>query len=76
MVNRKGKPRKKKSLKKKIIGKGIIKITRPYINKENKLMLGEGKKKYKKQKGKGIATILSAVAPYALIYLVKFLHKK
>ena len=34
-------------------------------------MLGEGKKKYKKQKGKGIATILSAVAPYAVNLLSK-----
>ena len=57
---------KKKSYKKKILGKGIKKITRPYINKENKLMLGEGKKKYKKQKGKGIGTVLSTIAPYAL----------
>ena len=65
MIKRRGKP-KKKSYKKKIIGKGIKKITRPYINKENKLMLGEGKKKYKKQKGKGIGKVLSTIAPYAL----------
>ena len=29
-------------------------------------MLGEGKKKYKKQKGKGIGKVLSTIAPYAL----------
>ena len=29
-------------------------------------MLGEGKKKYKKQKSKGIGTVLSTIAPYAL----------
>ena len=72
MVNRKRKTRiGKKSYKKKITGKGIKKISRPYINKENKLMLGEGKKKYKKQKGRGIPAILSAVAPFAVNFLSK-----
>ena len=35
--------RKKKTYKRKKYGSGI-KVTRPYINKRNRVMLGEGKK--------------------------------
>ena len=43
--------RKKKTYKRKKYGRGI-KVTRPYINKRNRLMLGEGKRKsIKKQRG-------------------------
>ena len=59
-----------KVYKKKITGKGIKKITRPYINKENKLMLGEGKK-YKKQKGGALLSVASALAPFAVNLISK-----
>ena len=40
--------RKKKTYKRKKYGSGI-KVTRPYINKRNRVMLGEGKKTKKKK---------------------------
>lgn len=43
----------KKKLKKRKFGTGI-KVTRPYINKRNRLMLGEGKRKKKKRKNKEV----------------------
>ena len=41
--------RKKKTYKSKKYGRGI-KVTRPYINKRNRLMLGEGKENQLKNK--------------------------
>ena len=41
--------RKKKTYKRKKYGSGI-KVARPYINKRNRLMLGEGKRKTGKKK--------------------------
>ena len=50
--------RRRKRRKIKIKGSGI---TRPYINKRNRLMLGKGK-----QKGGFIAPIVAAAAPALL----------
>ena len=52
------KKRRKRRRKRKIIGSGI---TRPYINKRNRLMLGKGK-----QKGGFIGPIVAAAAPALL----------
>ena len=42
-------------------------ITRPYVNKRNRLMLGSGKrKKIGKQKGGFLPALMTAVAPTAL----------
>ena len=63
--------RKKKTYKRKKYGSGI-KVARPYINKRNRLMLGEGKRKtgkkktVKKQTGGFIAPIAAALAPTAI----------
>ena len=51
--------RKKKTYKRKKYGSGI-KVTRPYINKKNCLMLGEGKNK--KTKGWIFCTNCSSVS--------------
>ena len=47
-MKRKTKMKKKKTYERKKYGRGI-KVTRPYINKRNRLMLGEGKKKQVKK---------------------------
>ena len=49
-------------------GKATNKITQPYVNKRNRSMFGEGRKKqhYKKQKGGAIASIFAALAPLAV----------
>ena len=52
------KKRRKRRRKRKIIGSGI---TRPYINKRNRLMLGKGK-----QTGGFIGPIVAAAAPALL----------
>ena len=47
-------------------------ITRPYVNKRNRLMLGSGKrKKIGKQKGGFLPALLTAVAPTALELISK-----
>ena len=51
--------RRRVKRRKKIKGRGI---TRPYINKRNRLMLGKGKK----QKGSFIAPLVAAAAPAIL----------
>ena len=54
--------RKKKTYKRKKYGRGI-KVTRPYINKRNRFMLGEGKRKpVKKQRGGFFGPIAAALA--------------
>ena len=58
--------KRKRKVYKKTYGKGI-KVARPYINKRNRLMLGEGKKKtVKKQRGGFLAPIAAALAPTAI----------
>ena len=54
-------------------GRGMtVSISRPYVNKRNRLMLGEEKRRRRKtktvskQKGSFIAPILSALAPTAI----------
>ena len=60
------KRKRKRKVYKKTCGKGI-KVARPYINKRNRLMLGEGKKKtVKKQRGAFLAPIAAALAPTAI----------
>ena len=60
------KRKRKRKVYKKTYGKGI-KVARPYINKRNRLMLGEGKKKtVKKQRGGFLAPIAAALAPTAI----------
>ena len=63
----------RKRRKRTYFGRGMtVSISRPYVNKRNRLMLGEGKKKRRKrktvskQKGSFIALILSALAPTAI----------
>ena len=47
-------------------------ITRPYVNKRNRLMLGSGKrKKIGKQKGGFLPALMTAVAPTALELISK-----
>ena len=43
-------------------------ISRPYVNKRNSLILGEGKK-IKKQRGGFIAPIAAALAPVAIHFV-------
>ena len=58
--------KRKRKVHKKTYGKGI-KVARPYINKRNRLMLGEGKKKtVKKQRGGFLAPIATALGPTAI----------
>ena len=49
-------------------------ITRPYVNKRNRLMLGSGKrKKIGKQKGGFLPALMAAVAPTALELISKII---
>ena len=54
--------RRKKKRRRTITGGNI---SRPYVNKRNRLILGEGKK-IKKQRGGFIAPIGTALAPVAI----------
>ena len=66
--------RKKKTYKSKKYGRGI-KVTRPYINKRNRLMLGEGKRKsVKKQRGGFIGPLAAAIAPVAVNLISKIIR--
>ena len=66
----------RKRRKRTYLGRGMtVSVSRPYVNKRNRLMLGEGKRKRRrktvsKQKGGFIALIVAALAPTA-INLVK-----
>ena len=53
--------KRKRKVYKKTYGKGI-KVAQTYINKRDCLMLGEGKKKVKKQRGGFLAPIAAALA--------------
>ena len=65
------KRKRKRKVYKKTYGKGI-KVARPYINKRNRLMLGEGKKKtVKKQRGGFLAPIAAALALTAIELISK-----
>ena len=66
--------RRRKTTKKYIYGRGV---TRPYVNKRIRLMLGSGKvKKNGKQKGGFIPlSFLSAVAPTAINLIGEVLGK-
>ena len=65
----------KRKVYRKTYGKGI-KVAQPYINKRNRLMLGEGRKKtVKKQKGGFIAPIVTALAGPAVELLSSFLKR-
>ena len=46
-------------------GRGSGKVSQPYVNKRNRLILGEGKR-IKKQRGGFIAPIAAALAPAAI----------
>ena len=46
-------------------GSGSGKVSRPYVNKRNRLILGEGKR-IKKQRGSFIAQVVAALAGPAL----------
>ena len=66
--------KKKKTYKRRKYGKGI-KVTRPYINKRNRLMLGEGKiKSIKRQKGGFIGPLAAAFAPVAANLISKIIR--
>ena len=64
-----------------IFGKGSksTSVSRPYVNKRNRLMLGEGKRKRKKrgrktvgtQKGGFLAPVATALAPIAVNLISK-----
>ena len=55
-----------------------VSVSRPYINKRNRLMLGEGKKKKKeknsKQKGCFFGPIVSALAPTTIDLVSKLIR--
>ena len=58
-----------------------VSISRPYINKKNRLILGEGKRKKRKktvnkQKGGFIALIVTALAPTAIDLVKKLIRQK
>ena len=68
--------REKKTYKRKKYGRGI-KITWPYINKRNCLMLGEGKRKsIKKQRGGFSGPIAAALAGPAIELVGSILRKR
>ena len=56
---------------------GSGRITRPYVNKRNRLMLGSGKrKKIGKQRGGFSPALLTVVAPTALELISKIVKWK
>ena len=55
--------RKRRAYKIKRIRGGNIKVSRPYVNKRNRLMLREG---IRKQRGGFLAPIAAALAPTAI----------
>ena len=69
----------RKRRKRTYFGRGTtVSASRPYVNKRNRLMLGEGKKKKKeknsKQKGGFIGLIVSALAPTAIDLVTKLIR--
>ena len=70
--------RVRKGRKRTYFGRGTtVSVWRPYVNKRNRLMLGEGRKKRRrrktvsKQKGGFIGSIVSALAPTAIDLVTK-----
>ena len=56
-----------------------VSVSRPYVNKRNRLMIGEGKKRRRrktvsKQKGGFIGSIVSALAPTAIDLVTKLIR--
>ena len=65
---------KKRKSRAKLYGRGV---SRPYVNKRNRLMLGSGKrKKIGKQRGGFLPALLTAVAPTALELISKIVKWK
>ena len=64
---------KRKTYKIKRIRGGNIKVSRPYISKRNRLLLGEG---IKKQRGRFIAPIVTALAPTAIELVLKLIGSR
>ena len=70
----------KKKEEKEHFGRGTtVSVSRPYVDKRNRLMLGEGKRKRRrktvsKQKGGFIAPIVAALAPTAIDLVKKLIR--
>ena len=71
----------RKRRKKTYFGRGnTVSVSRPYVNKRNRLMLGEGEKKRRrrktvsKQKSSFIGLIVSALAPTAIDLVTKLMR--
>ena len=66
--------------KKTYFGRGTtVSVSCPYVNKRNRLMLGEGKRKRRrktvsKQKGSFITPIVAALAPTAIDLVKKLIR--
>ena len=71
---------KKRVRKRTYFGRGTtVSISRPYVNKRNRLMLGEGKRKRRrktvsKQKGGFLAPLLTTLAPTAVDLVTKLIR--
>ena len=71
---------KKKRRKRTYFSRGTtVSVSRPYVDKRNRLMLGEGKRKRRrktvsKQKGGFIALIIVALAPTAIDLVKKLIR--
>ena len=67
-----------KRKKRTYFGRGTaVSVSRPYVNKRNRLMLGERKRRRKtvsKQKGGFIVPILTALAPTAIDLVTKLIR--
>ena len=73
--------RVRKRRKRTYFGRGTtVSVSRPYVNKRNRLMLGEGKKRRRrrktvhKQNGGFIGLIVSALAPTAIDLVTKLIR--
>ena len=70
----------RKRRKRTYFGRGTtVSASRPYVNKRNSFMLGEGKKRRRrktvsKQKGGFIGSIVSALAPTAIDLVTKLIR--
>ena len=65
--------RKRTYKRKRFTGRGAV--ARPYINKRNRLMLGEGKRKtIKKQKGGFLTPLAAVLAPVAANLISKIIR--
>ena len=71
--------RVRKRLKRTHFGRGTtVSVSRPYVNKRNRLMLGKKKRRrrktVRKQKGSFIRSIVSAFAPTAIDLVTKLIR--